>query len=288
VILIIFISYQINKKIKKKIPSPIKACLMYVIINALTLVHVLTKVVWVVVPLYTVGLFAIVIPIFAFSLATSITHKKERVTHKVAWIAGFLKNFTQLGKWLRLSEVIAVILSLCGLVLAGLALPLPWFKIHFEQDPELDNFVETIRKFNQSLHDVTYELTRFIEIAERQFKDITCEQMAAAAAGAAVAVIIPGIGQATKQILRIARYMRNFARKALHYKSQFYRLGSTMNKVKGVVNDVKKPLLVGISLENMGMVSNCFLPLLRPPGSSRQGFAGGVPTSNAMVITMCA
>ncbi|XP_064630431.1 uncharacterized protein LOC135489153 [Lineus longissimus] len=253
-ILMGFIIYQIKKVKKKKIPSPIKACLMYVIINALTLVHLLTDVVWVEVPLYTLGLFAMVIPIFGFSLSTSVTEKKKRASYKVAWLAGFMKNFTQIGKWLRLSEVIAVILSLCGLVLAASALPLPWFRIHFENDPQLDTLMETIRKFNQSITDVTSELTRCIEMAEKEFKDITCEQMAGAAAGAAVAVIIPGVGQATKQILRIARYMRNFARKALSYKSQFYRLGSTLRKVKGVVNDVKKPLMVGITLENMGMI----------------------------------
>ncbi|XP_064631741.1 uncharacterized protein LOC135490024 [Lineus longissimus] len=172
----------------------------------------------------------------------------------MTWVKEFLKNFTHLGKWLRIGEVTAVVLALGGLMFAALSLPLPWFRIEFKQDLIMDELLDTIRAFNKSITQATKELEDFADLTRRSFKDLTCEELAGALAGAAVASFFPGVSQVIKQGMRIAKYMRALGKKMMHYKSLFYKLITLMRKIDGFADMVKKPLLVGVTMENMGML----------------------------------
>jgi hypothetical protein len=254
-VLLVFIFYQIKKRHKDRMPSPIKVSILYVVINAMASVHVLTSQTWLIVCLYTVCFAAIIIPVFAISVMRPVSDNKDVVSARFAWMKEFLKNFTHLGKWLRIGEVAAVVLAMAGLMFATLSLPLPWFRVDFEKDLNMDEFINTMRTFNESITQAKKELEDFGELTKKKFKKLTCEELVGALAAAAVISFIPGAGQALKQGVRVAKYMRALGQRMMHYRSLFYKMTVLMRKTIGLVDEVKKPLMVGVTLENMGMVS---------------------------------
>ncbi len=169
----------------------------------------------------------------------------------------FLRNFSQFNKWFRALTVMTHTVAIAGAIMALLAIPLPWFSVHFSPEPLLEDVLDIAENFKEALSKAIGELGDVIDLGEPLKAFQNCYVYLGAIAAAFALGNAPGGGTAARAAMvpvRQIRFLYRMAQKAKKYKRQFKQLYQTLGNVTDIAKEVKKPLVVVTTLDNYGLV----------------------------------
>lgn len=208
--------------------------------------------------LHALGFILIsLIPLLAIQCPCNCKASFEK---NITTLRQFLNNFTQFNKWLRIFTVIFYVLAMTGAILALLAVQLEWFTLNFEPSGVLEDLIETKDDFKEALEDVQNELQKVSELpSELDSCPVFISVIVGAFALSAAPGAGPAAGQAAATTARLGKFIAQMAKKAYKYKRQFKQLYDHVSNLTQIERDVKKPLVVAMSIQNFHIVSKNIL-----------------------------
>ena len=146
--------------------------------------------------------------------------------------------------------------ALFSLVLAGLSCFWPWFAVQLGPTEKLQVLNETVNQMDMYLDDILNEIRAAIRQADEIEQLGSCEAIITVSTLALITG--PIFGPAAKPLLqgfRVISFVKGFLGKAGEYRHQVLAMRDSIHDVANHLDEFKQPLLFGVSVYNIGMVS---------------------------------